>query len=115
LCRNDARLLPYFFRHYDRIVDEYVIFDFASKDGSAELMRRHGRVRAEAVEVGGNSVVDEQRRLFDRAWQRSRGQADWVILADVDELVYRPDLVAYLVRCRMEGVTAIESLGYEMV
>jgi hypothetical protein len=115
LCRNDARLLPYFFRHYDRIVDEFVIFDFASKDGSADLLRRDGRVRVEPLEVVGNSVVDEQRRLFDRAWQRSRGRADWVILADVDELVHRPDLVAYLVRCRMDGITAIEALGYEMV
>ena len=27
ICWNDARILPYFFRHYDSLVDRYVIYD----------------------------------------------------------------------------------------
>jgi hypothetical protein len=115
LSWNDARLLPYFFRHYDEIVDEYFFFDQGSSDGTLDLLHRRGRVHVERCDVRGSSIIEEQRRLSDAVWQRSRGLADWVILVDADEHLYRPDLLGYLDRCASEGVTAIRSVGYEMV
>jgi len=115
LCWNDARMLPYFFRHYDDIVDQYVVYDNGSTDGSLEMLASHGRVQVRHFDVAGNSFVEEQCRLSDTIWQDSRGKADWVIVTDIDEHIYRPDLLAYLDQCQAEGVTAIQSLGYEMV
>ena len=108
-------MLPYFFRHYDEFVDEYFIYDNGSTDESLGMLQAHPRVHLEHFRVEGNSVVEEQRRLGDLIWQRSRGQADWVIITDIDEHIYRPDLVGYLTQCREQGITAIKSFGYEMV
>jgi hypothetical protein len=108
-------MLPYFFRHFDELVDEYFVYDNGSTDNSLDLLRGHGRVHVEHFDVAGDSFVDEERRLGNEIWKRSRGKADWVIITDIDEHLYRPDLLGYLARCREEGITAIKSFGYEMV
>src|SRR4029450_5864723 len=38
-CWNEIRLLGFFFRHYDPVVQRYVIFDDGSTDGSLDLLR----------------------------------------------------------------------------
>ena len=37
-------MLPFFFRHYDRFVDRYVIFDDGSTDNSPAMLTGHPRV-----------------------------------------------------------------------
>lgn len=115
LCWNDARMLPYFFKHYDGIVDRYFILDNGSTDQSLELLSRHEKVEVTHFDVTGDSFVDEERRLSDTVWRRSKGEADWVLVIDIDEHVYRPDLRAYLKQCTQAGVTAMKAIGFEMV
>jgi len=113
LCWNDARMLPFFFRHYDRFVDKYIVYDNGSTDDSLKMLKDHGNVEIVHFDVEGDSFVDEERRLGDTMWQDS--DADWVIVTDIDELAYHPDMLGYLQRCRQKGVTAIQAIGYEMV
>src|SRR5579863_5294939 len=113
LCWNDARLLPYFFRHYDVIVDRYFVFDNGSTDGSLALLQNHGRVEISHFDVAGDSFVEEECRMGDTIWRGS--DADWVIITDIDEHIYHPDLNGYLQQCADRGITAIRSIGYEMV
>jgi Glycosyl transferase family 2 len=113
LCWNDARMLPFFFRHYDDVVDKYFVFDNGSTDASLSLLGNHGRVEISHFDVLGDSFVEEERRLGDTIWRNS--DADWVIITDIDEHIYHPNLTEYLQRCTDQGVTAIQSIGYEMV
>ena len=113
LCWNDARLLPYFFRHYDGIVDKYFVFDNGSTDESISMLQNHGRVELTHFDVPGDSFVDEERRLSDTVWSGS--DADWAIVIDIDEHIFHPALVEYLLQCKEQNLTAIRSIGYEMV
>ena len=108
-------MLPHFFRRYDFLVDRYFVFDNGSSDGSLHLLEEHPRVTVEHFDVAGDSFVEEERRLSDTMWQQSRGKADWVIVLDIDEFVYRPDLIAYLRGCTDSHITALRGIGYEMV
>jgi hypothetical protein len=113
LCWNDARMLPFFFQHYDKFVDRYFIYDNGSTDNSLSLLRHHGRVQVEHFDTDGDSFVDKERILGDTIWKGS--DADWVIVTDIDEHTYHPELLPYLGRMKEQGVTAIQSIGYEMV
>lgn len=115
LCWNDARLLPHFFQHYDDLVDRYFVFDTGSTDESLALLQDHPKVTLGHIDLLHQSYADAKRRLSDTLWKRSRGAADWIVVVDIAELLFRPDFKAYLAACTAAGVTAVRSVGYEMV
>lgn len=116
ICWNDAAMLGFFFRHYDAFVERYVIYDDGSDVDTLDILHRHPRVEVRPMpRLVPDSYLHSARVLRDMMWKESRGHADWVMVTDVDEHVYHPDLVGYLERCRAEGVTAIPGLGYQMI
>ena len=107
-CWNDVRVLPFFFRHYDSLIQRYVIFDDGSTDGSLDLLRAHPRVEIRRFAwTHPDSFVLSELAHYDQCWKESRGQADWVIVTDVDEHLYHPRLAEYLQSCREQGVTVV--------
>ncbi len=113
---NEELILPFLFRHYARWVDRFVVYDSDSTDGSVELLRRTPKVEIRTVPwTQPDSMVASLRDLHNTCWKESRGTADWVIVADIDEFLYHPDFLNYLRKCRRRGVTCIPALGYEMV
>ncbi len=115
LCWNEARLLPYFFRHYDPVVDRYFIYDNGSTDGSLALLQRHPKVSLEPFVVTGHSFVAAATAHYNLCWKRSRGGADWVFVVNIDEHLYHPRLRAHLRACTRHGVSVLKPAGYNMV
>ncbi len=115
LCWNEEKMLPYFFRHYDQIVSRYFIFDNGSTDRSLEMLRQNSKVTLGSFEVKGDSFVAAALKHYQECWKQSRGQADWVIVCNVDEHFYHPDLLGYLTKCKELGITQIIPEGYNMV
>ena len=35
---NEERMLPFFFRHYDRFIDRYIVYDDGSTDRTPRLV-----------------------------------------------------------------------------
>ena len=88
---NEEEMLPFFFRHYDSLVDRYVIYDDGSTDRRSKCWPRTIAWRC------GHScapipipTVMSGRILHDNVWKESRGHADWVIITAVDEHLYHP-------------------------
>jgi hypothetical protein len=114
-CWNEGRLLPFFFRHYDKFVDRYFIHDNQSTDASLDILAAHPRVTILPLTLDGDSYVQAMVPAMNRMWQVSRGQADWVAVVNVDEFFWHPDMAAYLRRCRLAGITWLESIGFQMI
>jgi len=116
LCWNDADMLPFFFRHYDPLVSRYFIFDDYSRDGSLDLLHRHPNVEVQPfVRSDPDSFTLSELSVSDECWKRSRGCADWVIVIDIDEHLFHPDLPALLRRYKALGITIVPALGYQMI
>ncbi|AJE49740.1 glycosyltransferase family 2 protein [Paenibacillus polymyxa] len=115
LCWNEEKMLPFFFKHYDNIADQYYIFDNDSTDNSISMLKAHPKVNMNRFEIEGNSVVRSAQDLFNQCWKESRNKADWIIICDVDEHFYHPNLRTYLQECTSKGITLIVPNGYEMV
>jgi hypothetical protein len=110
-------MLGFFFRHYDAFVDRYVIFDDGSTDDSVALLRAHPKVdlRPPALNSHPESFMLSEQSLSNSCWKESRGQADWVIVGDIDEHLCHGDMRGYLKQCQDDGVTIVPALGYQML
>jgi Glycosyl transferase family 2 len=115
LCWNEARMVPYYLRHYQSIVEQFFLYDDNSTDGSLELFRSHSNVEVQSFANEGDSFVLNSQTFTNQAWKRSRGQADWVIICNIDEHLYHVDLLNYLNRCASQGITVIPTRGYQML
>ncbi len=83
-CWNEERMIPFFLRHYEPLVDRIVIFDDGSNDHSLELLRASRKVELRRLPSGLSSILMHMEEM-NRCWKESRGRADWVIIADPDE------------------------------
>ena len=89
LCWNEADMLEFFFRHYDPWVDRYVIFDDGSTDGSIEILKAHPRVELRSWHRKYPDTYGiSQWSWLNEVWKESRGQADWVVIVDIDEHLF---------------------------
>jgi hypothetical protein len=109
-------MLPFFFLHYDKLVERYIIYDDGSSDNSLEILRLNPKVELRPTPCSDpGSRVASQLTLLETCWRESRGVADWVIVTDIDEHLYHPDMYGYLTRCRAQGITIVPALGYQML
>lgn len=109
-------MLPFFFRHYDPLVDRYFIYDDGSTDRTLRLLEMHPRVEvASFPRSDTNSFVLSEQYFSNQCWKNSIGRADWVIVTDIDEHLIHARWHAYLSRCAEEGVTLVPALGFQMI
>ena len=116
-CWNDSAMLGFFFRHYDDLVQRYIVFDDGSTDNSLGILAANPKVeiRRPPERADPESRILSSHELVESCWKESRGLADFVIVTDIDEHIHHPEMQTYLAACKRQGVTIIPSLGYQMM
>lgn len=109
------RILPFFFRYYDPIVERFFIYDDGSDDGSFEYLQAHPKVTVQTIDFPGESLIEAAFQRVNQLWWPSRGEADWVVVCNVDEFFWHRDIWRYLQDCRKQGITYLQAEGYQMV
>jgi glycosyltransferase involved in cell wall biosynthesis len=107
-------MIPFFLRHYEPLVDRIVVFDDGSSDRSQKLLSASRKIELRRLPSGPSSILMQMEEM-NRCWKESRGRADWVMLCDMDEHIYRPRLRDYLKDCQTEHATILHLSGLEMV
>jgi glycosyltransferase involved in cell wall biosynthesis len=113
-CWNEERMIPFFLRHYEPLVDRMIIYDDGSTDRSLELLAASPKVELRRLPQG-DSYVLVQTEEMNQCWKESRGRADWVFICDMDEQLYHKELRTYLAKCQEAGVTILNPVGLDMV
>ncbi len=107
-------ILPHFLQHYS-FVDRIVVFDNQSDDSSLEILKSTPKVEVRSFDTGGKQHTGKLDRIRNQAWKESKGQADLVIVCDMDEFLYHPNLPDLLEAMKTSGATVLKPQGYEML
>jgi hypothetical protein len=112
LAYNEEWMIPYSLRHYKTFASKIILHDLGSRDATCEIARAEGcEIRDYDTHGETNDMLNKQ--IKQNEWKGVRG--DWVIMADMDELIYFPagsteTLSAY----DTQGLAVAKPHGYEM-
>ena len=69
---NEEEMLPFFFRHYDSLVNRYVIYDDGSTDNTLKMLAAHDRVEVRPfVRTAPHSYVLSAQSLHDSCGRKA--------------------------------------------
>jgi hypothetical protein len=115
VCWNEEVLLPYFLRHYGRFAQRIIVYDNESDDASLKIARAFPQASVRIFQTGHEMRDDVLLDIKNNDWKESRGEADWVIVVDIDEFLWHEDLLAHLGDSRKRGVALPAIEGFEML
>lgn len=113
-CYNEESLLPYFLEHY-RFAEKIFIYDNYSVDRSAAIIRENQKVEVIPVDTNNQFLEASLLKIKNHEWKRSRGEADWVIVCDIDEFLYYPDWEKLFTELKESRATITKPIGYQMI
>lgn len=110
VCWNEARMAPWFLRHYAPWVDRIIAWVEPSTDGTEEILRACPKVSINRWQHEG--LDDEAFMLAVNQCYQGRMPADWVAFVDMDELLWHPDIVSLLTHAKAD---VIQATGYALL
>lgn len=114
-CFNEEKMLPFYLDYYTNFINaDILIYDGGSTDRSHEIIAEYNNVKL---------IIDKQDKLDDRylndirnnAWKSSRNEYDWIIVCDIDEFIYHPELRRKLIEYDKNGITIPLTEGFDMM
>jgi len=109
ICKNENPMVKFFLRHYETFASKIIAYDEQSTDGTRELLAAHPLVELREWPFKG---LDDEKFIHavNNWWKGSN--CDWVIWADVDELIYHPNIFSVFAMAQED---AIRSKGYALI
>ena len=107
LVSNEELMMTYFMRHYGAFAD-IIILESCSTDRTVEIAHNAG---AEIWSYDMKDEINDQwfTYLKNTCWKESK--AEWVMIVDVDEFIYHPNLMKVL---QYSPATVIRPRFYDM-
>jgi len=115
MCFNEEVLMPYFLRHYGSFADHIFVFDHYSDDKTVEIVKAFPKTTITPFGIAGKFDDTILLNLKNEAYKSSRGKADWVMIVDIDEFLYHPNLVYLLKNYKDKGITFPKITGFDMI
>jgi len=115
VCWNEAAMLPHFLTYYSEFCEKIIVYDNYSTDDSVKICEQFPKVQIKNFFTDSEIRDDIYLKIKNEAWKNSRGQCDYVIVCDVDEFVYHPQLSDFLKQKAAEGITLFRTSGFNMV
>lgn len=107
--------LPFYLWHYSTIADRIIIYDHHSTDGSRTYMKKNYLVEIRDYDAPGIHEPSVT-KLYNTCYHEARDEkVDWVILCDIDEIIYDVDLWETLKEYKELGVAVPRTVGYTML
>ena len=109
---NEEEMLPFFLQHYSSFCDEIIIYDGGSVDNSLAIINKSMArvVKQDHKEMDERVLIS----IRNEAWKQDREKWDWQIVIDIDEILYKKDILKNLQQYTTDGITMPVVTGYDM-
>ena len=124
LCYNEEHIIKSILNYYDSFCSKIFLLDNYSSDRSVEIAEEFDNVTVIKWEKD-NNKIDETKHIhlktsIYKQYSRKGGQyttevADWVIVADMDEVLYHPNISKVLEEYSKKGITVPQITGFDVV
>ena len=114
VCWNEEKILPFMLDYYGQFVDNFYIYDNFSTDNSNKVLSKRSNV--EVIQFRTDNTFNDiiHTDIKNNCWKKSRGKADYVIVCDIDEFLYHPQLNDFLKKSIKERISFFTPIGYNM-
>lgn len=122
LCFNEAYIIESVIDYYAKFCSKIFILDNKSTDNSVALAKKNSKVLIHSWSSDG--IVDDEKHIkikseIYKSHSRLGGPnttevADWVIVADMDEILFHPRLTEVLSKHKEDSITVPKVIGYDM-
>jgi glycosyltransferase involved in cell wall biosynthesis len=99
--------------YYSQFCRKIVVFDNQSTDASAAMAQQYANVQVRRLNTKNEFIEDALTEVKNNCWKGS--VADFVIVCDMDELLYHPNLDKQLLRAKQLQVAMPVVTGYNML
>ena len=113
LCYNEAKMVRHTLAHYNAFCTKIRIYDNQSTDGTPDIIKKHfPHVEIEDY-YSANEINDKiYQEIKNTCWKGS--DADYVIVCDMDEFLYAPNMAGTLAELHRLKVVLPGVEGYNM-
>lgn len=115
ICWNEEKMLPHFLKYYAAFCEKICVYDNFSTDKTAEICAAFPNVEVFEYDSGNEIRDDIYLKIKNEVWKKSRGEADFVIVCDVDEFIYHENLDGFLSGAKSNGISVMRCEGYNMI
>lgn len=117
ICYNEEKILPYFLSHYSKFVDQIIIYDNESTDGTLDILNNTCTDKVKVITNKTNNEISDLRYLEikNNSWKENREEYDWQIIVDIDEFIYHKDLQYMFEMYKHNKITIIPTIGFNMI
>jgi glycosyltransferase involved in cell wall biosynthesis len=113
ICWNESLFLKHFLDYYS-FATKIIVFDNMSSDNSVEIMKQYNNVEICYYNTNEQIRDDIYLEIKNHAWKQYKNECDWVIIVDIDELIYHPLGIPQYVKTLQPNVAVVQCVGYEM-
>jgi hypothetical protein len=112
---NEESMISHFLSYYSRFCEKIFIYDNFSTDNTKEIALSNPAVTFFQYDTNDEIRDDIYLKIKNECWKKSRGQADFVIVCDIDEFIYHQDLLEHLKKYKAEEISLIRPVGFNMI
>ena len=102
-CWNEIEILPFVVQYWKRFADKVFVYDNGSDDGSVEYLKKFDFVEVQHYDTGNMLNDYVLRDMKNKVWKKSKGEADFAVVCDLDECLYARDIKQQLAKHEVDA------------
>lgn len=112
---NEIAILPWVVDYWKEYATHVTVFDNGSDDGSREFLESFDWITVLPFDMGDGMNDTIFRDKKNECWKESRGNADYVVVCDADEMICAYDIKGALFRMKESGATICKPKYYDFI